>query len=143
MQRGRMTILEPAAFRPVFERAGFVFAETISGHIDDGMIVLGGSSLGEEASRFSQTLYDYGWVRVFDWSGWRAGAAGEALMHDPAAMETASRDDLVRVLTTCVRADRFCDGYLAGACRAGLLTRVVVRAEALLGLSHSDEAGRL
>ena len=34
--------------------------------------------------------------------------------------------------TTCVRANRFCDGYLADAFEAGLIVRVVIRAEGLL-----------
>ena len=40
--------------------------------------------------------------------------------------------DLANVLTTCLRADRFCDGYLADAFAAGLIGRVVKRAEQLL-----------
>jgi hypothetical protein len=42
-------------------------------------------------------------------------------MSDPAAMAQASVADLSHVLTTCLRADRFCDGYLAEAFEAGLI----------------------
>jgi ADP-ribosylglycohydrolase len=121
-----------AAFRPVFEREGFVFADEIPARADGDLIVLGGSSMGEETSRFYQMLYDNSWIRMFDWTTWRAGPAGERLMQDPAALAAASPDNLVRVLTTCVRADRFCEGYLADAFKAGLIGRVVIRAEALL-----------
>jgi hypothetical protein len=41
------------------------------------------------------------------------------------------------VITTCLRADRFCDGYLAEAFEAGLITRVVGRAEQLLATLSS------
>ena len=34
------------------------------------------------------------------------------MVHDPTALERAPADDLARVLTICIRADRFCDGYL-------------------------------
>ena len=53
-------------------------------------------------------------------------------MSDPAAMAEASAAELSHVLTTCLRADRFCDGYLADAFTAGLIGRVVNRAEQLL-----------
>jgi hypothetical protein len=121
-----------AAFRSVFEQEGFVFVDEIPTRADGELIVVGSTSMGEEASRFYQMLYDYGWIRMFDWTSWRAGSAGERLMHDAEAMAAASPDDLARVLTTCVRADRFCDGYLADAFEAGLINRVVMRAEALL-----------
>ena len=52
--------------------------------------------------------------------------------HDPDAMAQATEDDLALVLTTCVRADRFCEGYLADAFKAGLIGRVALRAGQLL-----------
>ncbi len=69
---------------------------------------------------------------MLDWAAWRDTAAGRRLMHDPDAMACATEDDLVHVLTTCVRADRFCEGYLAEAYDAGLIRRVVLRAGQLL-----------
>ena len=47
-------------------------------------------------------------------------------------MDVPRRTGLGRVLTTCVRADRFCDGYLAQAYDTGLIRRVVARAGQLL-----------
>lgn len=76
--------------------------------------------------------YDYGWVRLLHWSEWRETEHGARTMQDPAAMACANEDDLVHVLTTCIRANRFCDGYLADAFDAGLIARVVARAETLL-----------
>ena len=128
-----------AAFRPVFEQGGFRFAEDIPSRQDGDMIVLGGTELGEDASRFYQIVYDYGWVSVFDWTAWRKTPEGQRLMHDAAALDDASAEDLVHVLTTCVRADRCCDGYLADAFEAGLITRVVVRAKRLLDASVTPE----
>ena len=124
-----------AAFRPLFDQDGFCFAETVPCRKDGDFIVLSSTSLGEDASRFYQMLYDYGWVSVFDWPAWRETTLGQALMHEQAAIEHATADDLGRVLTTCVRADRFCDGYLAQAFEAGLILRVVIRAEKLLVIS--------
>ena len=53
-------------------------------------------------------------------------------MSDPDTMAAANVADLANVLTTCLRADRFCDGYLAEMFEAGLIRRVVQRAEQLL-----------
>jgi len=125
-----------AAFRPIFGRDGFVLATTIPSRVEDGIIVLGGSILAEDARRFYEMAYDYGWVRPLDWSAWRDTPAGQRLIQDPVAMMLASPDDLACVLTTCIRADRFCDGYLNDAFASGLITRVLARAEALLA---SDE----
>ena len=80
---------------------------------DGELIVLRGTVLSDDAHCFLQALYGYGWVRTFDWTGWRATAEGERLLHDPDAIAGANEDDLARVLTTCACADRFCEGYLA------------------------------
>ena len=53
-------------------------------------------------------------------------------MRDSEAMSSASDDDLPHVIIVCVRAHRFCDGYLSEAYEEGLLIRIVVRAEELL-----------
>ncbi len=125
-----------AAYGPVFEAEGFRFAEQMPGSMEDGIIVLGGSALTPDAERFCQMVYDQGWVRPLDWSAWRETPEGQRLMHDPAATAMATADDLVRILTTCVRADRFCDGYLVDAFDAGLITRVAVRAGTLLASQY-------
>ena len=87
---------------------------------------------GDEAGRFYEMVYDYGWVRRLDWMAWRDTEADRRLMHDGDAMTQATEDDQARVLTTCIRADRFCEGYLANAFEAGLIGRVVLRAARLL-----------
>ncbi len=81
---------------------------------------------------FYQMAYDYGWVQMLPWSEWRETERGTRMLHDAAAMTDAAPDDLMHALTTCFRADRFCDGYLAEAAATGLLARVAARAEALL-----------
>lgn len=121
-----------AGFRTMFERDGFQFATQVPAERNGDLIVLGWTSLGDEAWRFYQMVYHYGWVRMLDWTTWRDTAAGRRLMHNPDAMAYATEDDLVWVLTTCLRADRFCEGYLAEAYDAGLIGRVVLRAGQLL-----------
>ena len=135
-ERERLQAL--ASFGPVFERDGFVFAEQIPSRQKNGNTFLGGATLSEDGWRFYQSVYIYGWVQIFDWSKWRATEAGSRLMHDPTAMTRANVDELARVLTTCIRADRFCDGYLTAAFDAGLIRRVVARAGALLAESSTS-----
>lgn len=122
-----------AGFRTVFERDGFQFAAQVPAERDGDLSTLGWTSLGVEAGRFYQMVYDYGWVCRLEWAAWRDTEAGGRLMHDPDAMAQATEDDLARVLTTCVRVDRFCEGYLADAFDAGLIGCAVLRAEQLLG----------
>jgi len=132
--RERLRVL--AAFAPVFEAEGFRFAEQVPSSMENGIIVVGGSALTLDAERFYQMVYDHGWVRPLEWSAWRDTPEGQRLLHDPAATATATADDLVQILTTCIRANRFCDGYLADAFDAGLITRVAVRAGTLLASQY-------
>ena len=130
MHQRRLAAL--AEFRTAFERDGFQFATSVPPERDGNLTTLGWTELGVEAGRFYRMVYDYGWVRRLDWMAWRDTEAGRRLMHDVNAMAQATEDDLARVLTTCVRADRFCEGYLADAFEAGLIGRVVLRAGRLL-----------
>jgi ADP-ribosyl-[dinitrogen reductase] hydrolase len=125
--RDRLAAL--AAFASVFDAPGF------SAVTDDPVAEPGvyyGVTYSQDAGRFVQMAYDQGWVRILPWSDWRSTPRGARLMSDPAAMAEASVAELSHVLTTCLRADRFCDGYLADAFKAGLIGRVVKRAEQLL-----------
>ena len=97
--------------------------------------------LGEEAEEFYKVVYDYGWVRAFDWSTWGRSEDGQRLLNDPDALAQANEDDLAKVITVCIRADRFSEGYLAGCYESGLLGRVVARTDVLLGVLR-EKLGR-
>ena len=130
MHQRRLAAL--AEFRTAFEQEGFQFATSVPPERDGNLTTLGWTELGAEAGRFYKMVYDYAWVRRLDWMAWRDTEAGHRLMQDADAMALATEDDLASVLTTCVRADRFCEGYLADAFEAGLIGRVVLRAGQLL-----------
>ena len=121
-----------AAFRPAFIRDGRLACQASHAGPESGHPTQARHDERHDLSGFHQALYDYGWVRVLDWSACRDTEAGRRLMHDSAATEHATEDDLMRVLTTCCRADRFCEGYLDDTFEAGLIGRVVLRAERLL-----------
>ncbi len=130
--RDRLAAL--AAFGPVFNGAEFsaVLGDPVA---EPGVYY--GVTYSPDVRRFVQMAYDQGWVRTLQWSEWRSTPHGAQLMSDPATMAEAGVDDLAHVLTTCLRADRFCDGYLADTFEAGLIGRVVKRAEQLLSALNS------
>jgi hypothetical protein len=81
-----------------------------------------------------------GWVTPFDWPTWLASDEGQALSRHPEAVARASADDLGRLLTACVRADRFSEGTLGWAYESGLLTAILRRAKVLAEVSPRRSA---
>jgi hypothetical protein len=117
-----------AAFVPVFEAPGFTFGEwdTSEGHLPYFF-------RSEEASRFVQTAYEFGWcTSSVDWTKWIATDAAQRFANDPRLIEHATVSDLEHLLTTIIRQDRFVEGNLDGAFESGHLTAIVRRAEVLL-----------
>lgn len=74
-----------------------------------------------------------GWVIAgFDWRRWLETDEGRALKLEPEALESATAEQLGRLLTAIVRSDRFVEGSIEGAFESGLLARIARRAAALL-----------
>ena len=88
-------------------------------------------SYSDEASRFIQVCYDMKWVHPFDWGEWMRSSEAVRLRDEPGALESATPDQLQRLLTTVIRQDRFVDGAVAGAYKSGLLIRILRRAAVL------------
>ena len=84
---------------------------------------------GDTADAFVKAAYAGGWVLSdFDWGMWAGGEEAAQLRDDPAALARATPDQLARVLTVCVRQDRFVEGALLDAFESGLIRRIVQRA---------------
>jgi hypothetical protein len=124
-----------AAFLPEFEREGFVF-----GQWEGGAMQMPYYSLSEAGMAFYKAVYALGWVVDFDWPEWGRTPEGERLLGDPAVLAEASVEDLARVITTCIRRDRFCEGALAGDFKEGRLLAILRRAAALLTELRADSA---
>ena len=92
--------------------------------------------LDEDARRFYSAVHSNSWIRLLDWSAWRNTVGRQCLKRDPDAITSVSPDDLAYVLTACVRADRFCDGYLEDAFGTCLITWMPIRAEQWLKLQE-------
>jgi hypothetical protein len=78
-------------------------------------------------------MYELGFVHDFDWMQWLATPDGQDLAARPAAVATASADELGKVLTAIIRSERFGDGQIEGALESGMLLAIARRAEALTG----------
>ena len=117
------------AFGPVMAADGFKVRCDVP--VAEPGIYLG-VAYSDEICRFIEMVYECGWVRALRWSEWAGSTYGRRMMEDSTAMASANADDLTYVLTTCVRADRFCDGYLGDAFDTGVIARVVARAETML-----------
>ena len=81
--------------------------------------------LGSADSQFMERAYEHKFVYSFDWPSWKDEA--ERLTDDPEALKTADLDMIRKLITTHVRADRFCEGHLAGVSKSGHLLAILYR----------------
>jgi hypothetical protein len=79
-----------------------------------------------------RAAYDLGWVKVFDWSEWEKTPEARELIDNHKRVAAATPAQLAKLLTVYIRADRFDEGSLNVAFESGVLTAIVLRAEALL-----------
>jgi hypothetical protein len=98
-------------------------------------------SLGDEAISFVQAAYDFGWVLPqFDWMKWNGTQEADRLRNEGEALAQASPEQLARLLTVCIRQDRFAEGALQAAFESGILTRILQRAAVILTAVESSRA---
>jgi len=92
------------------------------------------ASFSAEAYAFIQAAYDFGWVEweKFDWPKWKGTMEAIQLRDNPDALGKATPEQLAKLLTVCIRQDRFAEGTLQAAFETGLLTRILKRARAIL-----------
>jgi hypothetical protein len=115
-----------------FEAPGFSFGTWEPARTrEDGVLVMGWHDPSPEALAFLDDVRAGGWITPFDWPAWASSAEGTALLGHPDAVARASADDLRRLLTTYVRAERFGDGTLESAFDSGMLTAIIRRARVL------------
>ena len=99
----------------------------------DGVIQMPWYEYQPEVDRFVADMYTAKLVRPVDWMRWAGTPGAQRLISDPAAIAGASHDDLIYLLTTILRGERFSDGEIAGAYERGTLLAIAQRAQALLG----------
>ncbi|MCY4528023.1 MAG: DUF6508 domain-containing protein [Chloroflexi bacterium] len=115
-----------AAFLPKFELPGFEF-----GRMEAPPGKMPYYTLSPLASCFVKTCYEMDWVKPFDWTEWKGSPEAMQLRDDPSALESATFEQLSRLLTVVIRQDRFVEGALGGAFESELLSGILRRATVL------------
>lgn len=123
-----------AAFLPTVTDPAFEPGEVVSPPRGaDGVMQMPYVRYGEAVQSFRKSANAEGWVlRSFDWPKWAGSEEAARLRDDPAALARATPEQLLRLLTVCIRQDRFVDGALLDAFRSGLIRRIVQRAADLV-----------
>ena len=130
-------------FADLFADPNFVFGKWGGGDSRDGIVQLPFYAFSKGAQDFLRAVDKGSWVRPD--VNWRGDAEGERYHHlcsEPAALETATVDEIALVLTSLVRGDRYSEGILAKAFEERLIQRLLARIEALAGQRHSIEKPR-
>jgi hypothetical protein len=87
----------------------------------DGSMTLPWYEYRPVVTEFIQGLYDRQLNVVFDWGKWKRG---EKLFADPGLIGHATAADCLKLITLCVRKDRFSDGFLAEALKSVACTPI-------------------
>jgi hypothetical protein len=90
----------------------------------------------DEVDRFVQDVYAAKLVRSIDWMRWTGTPGARRLMENPTKIAHATQDDVIYLLTTIIRGDRFGDGEIASAVDDGTLLAIAERTRAFI-----DDAG--
>ncbi len=130
--RHRLKVL--ASYLEVLESPGFVFGTWAGGEkIGPKTFTMPCVAFSEPATRFIHACYDNGWVLMdFAWPEWAQTGEAQAFVKSPELIEQASPDELAKLLTVCIRQDRFCEGALLSAFETGFLTAILKRADRLI-----------
>lgn len=104
----------------------------------DGVIQMPWFERSPEMERFTHEMAEAGFVRAVPWMDWAQTPPARRFIEDPASISDASRDDLVYLLTTIIRGERFGDGQIEGAYERGTLLAIARRAGALLAELDPD-----
>lgn len=107
---------------------GFVAGEWVSPpSFEDGVLTLASWLPSEEASQWERALYEHHIILSFDWAESTWTRQMGRYYADPSLLERVSLLTIRKVLTTLLRADRFCEGYLADAFERGVPQSATMR----------------
>lgn len=83
--------------------------------------------------RFVEAAYENNWLETdLDWPEWAQSSRALRLRDYPDSISQAGESDLFRLLTVCIRQDKFVEGALLEAFDSGLIRRIVRRAASIL-----------
>ncbi len=129
-----------ADFLPDLQAADFSAGKLVEPRLlKDGVFNIPYVNLSGTANAFFEVAYANGWVRNdIPWMDWLATEEAKGLFSSPDRVASASGEQLSRMLTVCIRRDRFCEGALMADFESGLILRIVLRAKALLDDAERD-----
>ena len=107
------------------ERPGATFGILHTAQHEDGSVSMPWYELSADAEELVGGLHERGLVVKFDWPAWSETA--RSYVDDPELLAQASMDDCVRLLTTHVRKDRFCEEHLVDMLECGRVAAVLRR----------------
>jgi Family of unknown function (DUF6508) len=115
------------AFLPIFEAiATDDFAQLVGSTDVPGEIpFMGHLEYHPAVGQFMHACYENGMVLSFDWGVWSDEA--HRYMKDSQLVTAASLKTCMKLLTTHLRAERFCDGHLQDVLRSGHISAVLRR----------------
>ena len=121
-----------ASFLPVFQGPGFMFGRWSRPEPKaNGAMSFPHFDVAPPVTAFVDAAYRFGWVRAdFDWVEWARSDEMQSL-RAPAGLEDADAGQVARLLTVCIRQDRFVEGGLAADYESGLLVRILRRVQEL------------
>ena len=114
-------------FPPIFEAtAPDDFAKLVgSSEVQGEIPFMGHLEYHPAVYKFIDACYKNGMVLSFDWGAWSKEA--HRYMRDPQLVMFASLNTCMKLLTTHLRAERFCDGHLGEVLRSGHITAILRR----------------
>jgi hypothetical protein len=126
-QTGPAGIAAITVFLPIYEAiAPDDFAHLVGSTEVEGEIpVMGHLEYHPAVHKFMDACYENGMVLSFDWGAWSEEAHRH--MRDPRLVMSASLNTCMKLLTTHLRAERFCDGHLAEVLRSGHINAILRR----------------
>ena len=126
-QTGPAGIAAITVFLPLFEAiAPDDFAHLVGSTDVPGEIpFMGHLEYHPAVYKFIDACYENGMVLSFDWEAWSEEA--RRYMGDPQLVMAAGLNTCMKLLTTHLRAERFCDGHLEGVLRSGHIIAILRR----------------
>lgn len=118
-------------FKEAFETPDFRPGEFVYPPAVDGVFQIPYAEYATVVDEFVRAAYKGGWVQDFDWPSWAQTDEARQLRDDEVTLSRASVDHLRKLLTVCLRQERFCEGALLDAFKSGLILRIVKGASVL------------
>ncbi|MEI8196052.1 MAG: DUF6508 domain-containing protein [Phycisphaerae bacterium] len=110
---------------PVLQNPSLSVSKWHTGKDKDGTISMPMEVHSPEVGSLVADLYKYEFVADFDWPSWQRSA--EKYVEDSGRLQRATLGTLVKLLTTHVRKDRFCEGHFSEMVECGHIRAILER----------------